>query len=1026
MTGEDQRMAAEAAISGQGCVAWCLWQRMEQGGSRRLPADAGEATDGSDLLKVLLARAARILAGKPSALLVLVPGPAGADGTAERLLEGLAAMEMDGLVMDERTAGKLPPPYRSERIGFLPGLLSEPFCAHRLEVSKTAAGKVTPPARSELWDWVRDHIGKQDGSAAVRQISIAGPAGAGKSHLIGALASWLVSAREMRVARVSCLPSDVPGTFSAWRVILSQIGAERVPATVQRLGAELTLDETLVKNLVRFLSEPVQADAAVDGGLSPLQYKDVLPDFTANVLVRLVAEQPSAVIVDDIQWMDEGSLGVIAALSRLQAPLLLILGRRGHPAPEDIALGPLSLEEHRHLLAELSGFERITDELNQEIHRISGGLPLVSREAMAVMGRRRRLLSMGGTLDLAAESEGATAGTRGEMPLTERFRDLSPRLRALLGACAVWREPFSREQAELTALACSPGIDFKACWESHLLGEFIVAVPGARGLFSFYHDLLREAALSLLSDRDRVAGHGAALEWMTSKAPRDFSPAEAAFHARESGRDEEAIDLYDRAARAALARFALREAREAARAALELDRPHEAGGGPVAIARRARLLQIEGEAAFHWGMVEDAVALLERALVLYGVSPRQGEFPIGAGILWRHFWLFATGRPKAASTASPVLEGAARAALMLAEIAYFQNDQKRSAECCMTALDLASKNGESAVLASLCAAIACPMSGKRPRWLAERYRNIARGMIGRVGDHTEKTYIEHVGCLVDLDKARWQEADIRASGNVDYWRSHGHGRRVEEAATHAFFVAYFQGELKQAAEWAAVLTDSAIKRTDRQSRTWAAMMGSLHDLACRGPKEAEARCRQIANHGGDAITQSSIHVMRAICAWRAGNPWQAMERLRDAEELAGSHAPVSSTQFLLADAAVLLGEMRTWGPPELSEDRQFGELTFRFMKRSVQFAKSFAIGVPILHCAKGLHGPGGTKHFAKAEIAARRLGAKFFQARARCFQGVRTGGSQHFESGLALLAECGAEAETLKFKQLYSRYERSA
>lgn len=1006
----------EQAIGSGGPATWCLWQRDEDGCDHAHSLESGDFTGGADLLKVLLARAAGLLDEDPEALLVLMPGRAGEDGTASQLLGGLSAMELDGLIMDERTAGSLPPPYRTERIGFLPGLLAEPFCAHRLEARKAVAvEKVAPPARSDLWNWLIERIERESSSEVIQQINITGPAGAGKSHLIGALAAWLAG-RGMTVARVSCLPSDVPGTFAAWRELLSQIGGTRVPEVVKSLGTELTLDEGLVKNLVRFLCEPIQADAAVESGLTQLQYKDILPEFTAGVLVRLVGSSPVAVIVDDIQWMDEGSVGVVSALARLEGSLLLVIGRRGQPAPEDLALGPLSLEEHRHLLMELSGFERITDELNQEIHRISGGLPLISREAMAVMSKRRRLLSMGGTLDLAAESE--IGGSKGEMALTERFRDLSPRLRALLGACAVWREPFTRKQAELTALACSPGIDFKACWESAFLGEFIVAAPGARGRFAFYHDLLREAALSMLSDRDRVAGHGAALEWMTAVSPREFSPSEAAFHARESGRDEEAMDLFDRAARAALGRFALREAREAARAALELDRPSQHAGNPVAIARRARLLQIEGEAAFHWGMVEDAVALLEKALVLYGVSPRQGQFPISAGMLMRHGWLFVTGRPKSGATASPVLEGAARAALMLAEISYFQNDQKRSAECCITALDLASRNGESAVLASLCAAIACPMSGRRPRWLAERYRNIARSMIGRVGDHAEKTYIEHVGCLVDLDKARWQEAMSRAAGNVDYWRSHGHGRRVEEAATHAFFVAYFQGDLQKAAEWAGILNDSAVKRTDRQSRTWAAMMGSLHALACHGPKEAEAQCRQIANHGGDAITQASIHVMRAICAWRSGNPWQAMERLRDAEDLAGTHAPVSSTQFLIADASVLLGEMRVWGPPELSEDQQFGDLTSRFMRRATQFATSFEIGVPILYCAKGLHGTGGGEEFLKAGKAAGRLGARFFEARAKCFHAVKAGGAGVLEDGLGLLAQCGAEAEITKFKQL--------
>jgi tetratricopeptide (TPR) repeat protein len=1000
MNGEvDTPLADDAPPRG-----WGLWQRAADGTVRQLEEDSG----GEDLLKVLLARATRLLESDPAALLVLRQ-----DERAGELLEGLAAIGLEGLILDERTAGRVPPPFRCARIGFLPGVLAEPFCAYRLELRRVAAEPVATPARAGIWEEIRGKIRDHEGRGGFLRLGIAGPAGAGKSHLIGAVAALLASDGRT-LARVSCLPTDVPGTFTAWRSLLGQIGGERLPAAIAGLGTDRALDPSLVENLVRFLAG--SADAP-ESGLSPLQHKEILPEFIAGTLAQLVAAEPAAAILDDIQWLDEGSEAVIAALERTGAAFVLVLGRRGQPAEEDIALGPMSLEEHRQLLSELSGYARITDELNGEIHRVSHGLPLVSREVFAVLSKRRRLLAMGGTLDLAAEEKSAGSAAAEGMLLTERFRDLSPRLRTLLAACAIWREPFSKSQAKATALACGPGLDFEACWASPLLGEFIVAAPGLPGRFSFYHDLLREAALSLMNGPEKEAGHGAALEWLTAGPATAGSPAVAAFHARESGRVAEAVALFDQAAQAALGRFALREAREAARAALELE--------PADPAQRARLHQIDGEAAFHWGMVEEAVASLEKALVLYQVSPTEGRFPIGPAVLLRHGWLFASGRPWTAANPSPNLEGAARAALMLAEIAYFQNDQQRSAECCITALDLAAKNGESAALASLCAAIACPMSGKRPRWLAERYRGIARAMISRVGDRTERTYIEHVGCLVDLDKTRWSEAAARAAGNVTYWQSHGHGRRVEEAATHAFYVDYFQGKLGGAAKWAAVLQDSAVKRTDRQSRTWAAMMGSLHALACLGPREAEAWCRQVPADGGDAITQSSIHVMRAICAWRSGNPWQVMQHLRDAEDLAGAHPAVSSTQFLLADAAVLLGEMRIWGPPELAADPAFTGLCQRFLRRAAKFAASFGIGAGILQCAKGLHGGNGTA-FLTAERAAERLGAKLIQARARCYRALKSSDHAAFETALALFSDCGADAEITAFRQLESSHERRA
>lgn len=527
MNGELESALADAPPCG-----WGLWQRAADGTIRRLEEESG----GEDLLKVLLARATRLLESEPAALLVLRQ-----DGRAAELLEGLAAIGLDGLIVDERTAGMVPPPFRCARIGFLPGILAEPFCAYRLELRRAAAEPVATPARAGIWDEIRRQINGHEARGGFLRLSIAGPAGAGKSHLIGAVAA-LLAADGRPLARVSCLPTDVPGTFAAWRSLLGQIGGERLPAVVAGLGADRALDPSLVENLVRFLTG--SADAP-DNGLSPLQHKEILPDFIAGTLARLVAAEAAAAILDDIQWLDEGSQAVLGALGQCGAPFLLVLGRRGQPADGDIALGPMSLEEHRQLLSELSGYARITDELNGEIHRISQGLPLVSREVYAVLSKRRRLLAMGGTLDLAAEDKSAGSAASEGMILTERFRDLSPRLRTLLGSCAIWREPFSKSQAKATALACGPGLDFEACWPSPLLGEFIVAAPGLPGRFSFYHDLLREAALSLMSGPEKVAGHGAALEWLTAGPAAAGSPATAAFHARESGRVAEAIALFD-------------------------------------------------------------------------------------------------------------------------------------------------------------------------------------------------------------------------------------------------------------------------------------------------------------------------------------------------------------------------------------------------------------------------------------------------------------------------------------------------
>ena len=64
--------------------------------------------------------------------------------------------------------------------------------------------------------------------------------------------------------------------------------------------------------------------------------------------------------------------------------------------------------------------------------------------------------------------------------------------------------------------------------------------------------------------------------------------------------------------------------------------------------------------------------------------------------------------------------------------------------------------------------------------------------------------------------------------------------------------------------------------------------------------------------------------------------------------------------------------------------------------------------------------------FLKAERAADRLGAKLIKARARCYHGLKFSGGASFDAGLALLAECGADAEMTAFRQVESHHERSA
>lgn len=967
-------------------------------------------------MKVLLAGVGDELDRDPGALMWLGKG---AQPEAAGWLALLAGMELTGLIFDEATAAQLPPPHAAERIGFLPGLSGGdgPICAYRLKGRDRRTESATTPVREDLWRLLRDQLSRRE-PPVFRAVRVSGVAGAGKSHLLGAAAAWLEE-QGVEVARAACLPSDAPGTFPAWRSLLRGWFGARLAGEIAAQGSRSGLDPGLVRSLASLLDAPLEGAAE----LSSLQYKEIVPEFIAGLLERHAAGRDCCAVIDDVQWMDDAGRQVAAILERRNVPLTLVLGRRGTPREGDLVAGPMSAAETRRLLAEHSGVERITDGLNAEVHRVSGGLPLVAREVLTLLKQRKQLLRLGGTLDLApgAGAEDARSG----IELSERFRHLPPGVRGLLASCAVWREPFTREQAELTARAAFPALDFEGSWSTPVLGEFIVATPGQAGCFSFYHDLLRVAALSLLGESDRRSAHAAARGWMARHGGRSL--AENAHHAREAGETREAVELFDRAAAAALERFALREAREAARAAENLD--VNAGEGPEDRLRRARRCQVEGEAAFHSGMMEEAVALLERSLVLYGASPQPGVFPLGPGVIGRHLWLFARGRPWRGSHGGQDLAGASRAALMLAEIAYFQDNQPRSAAACITAMDLAVRDGESAALATLIAAIACPMSGKRPAWLASRYRAIARAMIRRIGDAPAQAYIEHIGCLVDLGRAAWQETADCAARSAAFWKTQGHVRRMEEACIFGHYAEHFRGQLDAAAIWAEALEDSAMRRTDGQSQAWAGIVNSVHALAGIATTRAEVLSKRPVMDRADAITRLSTHVMRGLCAWRRGNPWQAAGHLAQLAKESPAAPSVSSTQFLYAEAALLVAEMRHWGPRDLRGDPTFAAAEADAWKRARLFARGFRIGRPVWRAAVALghaasHPSRARRGFDRAEALAAALGMRLLQGRVICLRALALDDMARWDEGLALLDACGARAEIDRFHELSRAHER--
>jgi hypothetical protein len=930
----------------------------------------------------------------------------------------LAVLGVNGTLMDEASALALPEPYRSERVGFLPGVRrgAEPFIAYRLLLESVAGEKVEIPARRALWESLLERIEEGEVRETGGWIGLCGAPGSGKSFLLKALSRTL-GERGYRVLAARCQRSDMAGSYAPWKFLLGELAGGDIEGLLESSAKGIGLTPEVAKREVaRFLAKPREAADQSDAS------HDLLPRILTAAIQKVAAGGSIALMVDDWQWLDGPGRKVLEALKAPDIRMWLLLARRGQAEAGEVAVEPMTVEEKGRFLTQCVEGLKVTDDLSREIARLSGGIPLVGREVFAALRSSGGLRTVGGTVDL--DPGGREQLSRHSPGLGGRLKALPESLQSLLGACAIWRAPFSREQAEEMAAVCDKDLAFEAAWDSPLMSEFLIPASGQHGCHVFYHDLMRKASQELLDGAVRCKGHAFALEWLRARGDEDAHLPTMAYHARKAGLSGVAVVLHDRLAEISLSRFAMREARRSARTADEFD---ESDPDQRPNLKRARRCEIAGEAAFHSGEMEEAIKLLEQALVYSDVIGADGRIRLSVGAMMRQIVLLIRGRPMATGVADPASLSSARAALMLGEVAYFRDQRKRSAEWCLLALDLAMKEGESPFLASLAAAIACPLSGRSPRWMADRFRGIGRMMIGRLGDETQTAYVEHVGNLTDLGRMRWEASLEGGARGMAYWRKQGHRRREEEAMVQVFYSAYFLGKMTEAGEVARLLQGQASDRADSQTRLWGGVLGAIHALRCEGPAEAFGFLRDLKDVRGDEMTLHAMEVVLAVAAWREGKPWQAFTHLKAADALARDEPPVSPVQIQLLEAAVLFGEMGLSGPGELVSGSEFKGFGIRSLKIADGFARAFPFGVPLAKAAKALAAcrTGGRSlagDFGKARERAGNLGMPLEWGRVECWRGLGMKDEGVLLGGIERLENLGAKAEAVHFRKLSSNH----
>lgn len=389
----------------------------------------------------------------------------------------------------------------------------------------------------------------------------------------------------------------------------------------------------------------------IETRLGPLQHSPPLPpteerlrlfDHIARFLHVLATDFGLLIFIDDLHWADSGTIALLYyLLRRLRNDRFMLLAayrevelERSRPLSDALvewnrerlatrlAIGRLTLEDSRTLLAALFGLESISDEFNQLIYHETEGNPFFIEEVIKSLIEQEQIYRDGDRWQRKEIAE-LTVPQSIKEAVGRRLNRLSkPCLDALHIAAALGKTFEFNQLSAVSDLGDDKLLD--AVDEANL-AQLIQPTQG--DAFTFTHDKIREVLYEELNPIRRRRLHqriGDGLIRLYGSQP-DLHAAELAHHFIESGDLDKGLCYAMLAARQAEEIYAHDEALfyyvRAVESAESLQRVDE----------QAAIEEAMGDIYNRIGPFERAVEHYQRALSLVESSARRAELGIKIG-----------------------------------------------------------------------------------------------------------------------------------------------------------------------------------------------------------------------------------------------------------------------------------------------------------------------------------------------------------------------------------------------------------
>jgi serine phosphatase RsbU (regulator of sigma subunit)/tetratricopeptide (TPR) repeat protein len=334
----------------------------------------------------------------------------------------------------------------------------------------------------------------------------------------------------------------------------------------------------IVRRLSRAL-DPILANAPPVEDLDPDSEQVRFRDTVAGFFPALARELGSAVLaVDDVQWLDQGTLEVLGRVARLAqgAPLLVLTTARNDSASEEarerfvqtvdpknidrIVLEPLTAEECGELIRLHLGGRPMPREETRRLRERARGNPFVIGEYLRALLEQGHLRPRADGWEVTAKSlDAVDLPTDVVAVLVQRIAALPESVRRMLGYASVLGFAFQEDDL----------IEVSGDDRSHVRRSVDAAIRANIlelnvDRFAFVHDRVYEATRSQLGSKDSRRAHQRTAEMLARRADdSEASIYAVAFHfanGEVEGNERRVFETALRAGRLALANFSHTEA----------------------------------------------------------------------------------------------------------------------------------------------------------------------------------------------------------------------------------------------------------------------------------------------------------------------------------------------------------------------------------------------------------------------------------------------------------------------------------